>query len=309
MPNTINIGEQVNINMSTGVDADYTFSSSSPACATVSSIGVVSGVSAGSTAITIIRNSDGALVGRILIQVEADAPVEPLPTIDVIPVVYNGTLTIDDTTPGVIFFTWSGIDVSTPLGGNDYYAGLVNSRSQPGYGIGGLLGASGSGHFATHQWQTNNQGWESGTTYFDFFGHYVLGGTPGEGVPESFGSPQATAQATVSTTPPITNILATQGVGQTMDVTFDTSSGTERTYYVLLGTSGFETDVSFSFTDSGTSHTVNVPMTNPLDGAGPSGNYNVAIGYAPINVAPFYALSNDPQNPGYPANSTFAYTA
>lgn len=62
---SLEVGEQVQIIMDTGVVTDYTFTSNSPAKAPVNNLGIVTANAAGEVVIVVKRNSDNKIVDRV----------------------------------------------------------------------------------------------------------------------------------------------------------------------------------------------------------------------------------------------------
>lgn len=80
MAHRLENGSQTQLDVSPASPSDYTFASLSPAKATVDSSGFVTGVMPGLAVITITRNLDNALIGRVLMQVfEPGVEGEPVP--------------------------------------------------------------------------------------------------------------------------------------------------------------------------------------------------------------------------------------
>lgn len=122
MATQLNVDDQADINLSVGVDSDYTFTSTNPALATVDADGIVTGVAEGLVAIKIVRNSDGIRVGNILFNIvdpsvqEIDGDLE----ITVTPVV--PTLIADISAATVqnplVTLVWTYIDLETQISGH-----------------------------------------------------------------------------------------------------------------------------------------------------------------------------------------------
>lgn len=110
----LDIGAAVDINLSVGLDEDYTFSSSAPSVLTVDADGVVTGVSSGLAAVVIVRNEDSITVGSVLFYVvdPAAPPVGSLPPILVTPTALPSLVfEAEQTSPTQLSFTWSGLTV------------------------------------------------------------------------------------------------------------------------------------------------------------------------------------------------------
>lgn len=134
MSYNLDVGAKVDIDLSVGDDDDYTFTSSAPSVASVDADGIVTGVSSGLAVITIVRNSDGATVGKPLFNINAI----PEGTLDVeitlVPVAT--TFSIDfSAIPSIAFVEWENANISLPVFlGSQFFLGI----KQTGLGGGGL---------------------------------------------------------------------------------------------------------------------------------------------------------------------------